>query len=77
MEATGFLLLLGVFALYMLPTIVAVLRHVRQKNAICVLNILLGWLFIPWVIALVWASMNEADRSGKKDDGIYYGGYSA
>lgn len=57
--ATFMLVLTGGVALYLLPTIVAIWRKKRQKNAIAVLNILLGWLFIPWVLALVWASTAE------------------
>jgi hypothetical protein len=49
-----FLVCAGVF-LYFLPTLQA--RSVDHPDAtpIFVLNLLLGWLLIPWVIALVWA----------------------
>lgn len=43
--------------LYMVPTIVASRRDHRNAPAIAVLNIFLGWTFVFWVIALVWASM--------------------
>jgi hypothetical protein len=29
-------------------------RH-RNENAVVILNILLGWTFLGWVLALVWA----------------------
>jgi hypothetical protein len=40
---------------YFLPTLIA--RHVEHKNfsAIAILNLLLGWTFLGWVVALVWA----------------------
>lgn len=46
----------GVFlAIYFLPAIIASHRRHRNKTAITVLNLFLGWTFIGWVIALVWA----------------------
>lgn len=44
---------------YLLPGAIAAKRNHRQFNAIFALNILLGWTFIGWVIALVWALMQE------------------
>lgn len=45
--------------LYMLPSIVAIVRHSeigwpRFWNVV-VFNYLLGWLIIPWFVALYWA----------------------
>jgi hypothetical protein len=40
---------------YMLPTIIASKRRHRNQNAIAILNILFGWTFVGWVIALVWS----------------------
>lgn len=45
------LLLVG----YFLPTLVAISRQRKNKMSIFVLNFFLGWTFIGWVIALVWA----------------------
>lgn len=39
---------------YFVPAIVASARGHHNAGAIAALNILLGWLLIPWVIALVW-----------------------
>lgn len=54
---TGIILLLILICLYFLPSYLAS----EKKNfvAIFTLNLLLGWLLIPWVIALVWALMKE------------------
>ncbi len=47
----------GVLALpiYLLPAIVAFFREHRNKWAVFVLNLFLGWTFAFWVLALVWA----------------------
>jgi hypothetical protein len=41
--------------LYLLPTFVAERRGHYQTTAIFALNLLLGWTFVGWVVALVWA----------------------
>jgi hypothetical protein len=43
------------FVIYFLPSIIALARSKRDIAAIFVLNFLLGWTAIGWVIALVWA----------------------
>ena len=43
------------FILYFLPSIVAFARSKRDAVSIFVLNLLLGWTAVGWVIALVWA----------------------
>jgi branched-subunit amino acid transport protein AzlD len=42
-------------AFYFLPFIIAVFRGHHNSAAIFVLNLLLGWSFIAWIVALVWA----------------------
>lgn len=59
MEIVAVLALLLAFAIglvvYFLPTIIAFNRGTRNGGAIFALNLLLGWTFIGWGIALVWA----------------------
>lgn len=56
----GFVIL-GLLAVgYFVPTVVATLRKHRQAGAIIAVNVLLGWTFIGWVVALVWAMTNPA-----------------
>ena len=47
----------GVFALavYFLPTIIAAVTHAKSIVGIILLNVLAGWTFIGWIIALVWS----------------------
>ncbi len=47
------------FGFYFLPTIVAVIRKKRAVLAVFLLNLLLGWTAICWVIALVWSVLPE------------------
>jgi len=46
-------LLLFLIGLYFLPSIVGSRHH--NASAIFILNLFLGWTFLGWVIALVWA----------------------
>ncbi len=55
-------ILIGV-AIYFLPTIIAARAHHRNANAICALNFLLGWTFVGWVIAFVWALMVGTEKA--------------
>ena len=49
--------------IYFVPTIVAMVREHHNRVAIIVLNLLVGWTIIGWVIALVWAfTMVPASR---------------
>lgn len=54
-----------VVIIYIIPIIVANKRKHPNKLAITVLNIFLGWSFIGWIVALVWACTtnqnNESD----------------
>jgi Superinfection immunity protein len=51
----GLMLALLGLAIYFLPSWVG--RRKRNATAIFALNLLLGWTFIGWVSALVWALM--------------------
>ena len=52
--------LLGSLLLYFLPAYLA--RNKPNFTAILVLNILAGWTFIGWIVALVWALSSEPQR---------------
>lgn len=51
------IILLFVFWLYFLPTIAGWRK--RHSEAIFYLNLFLGWTFIGWVAALIWAAADE------------------
>jgi hypothetical protein len=47
---------IGLVALYLLPTGIALYRGCSAKGWITALNILLGWTLFGWFIALGWAA---------------------
>jgi hypothetical protein len=62
----GFVVLLVVavaIGLYFLPTIVASSRGKANTGAIAALNILAGWTFVGWVVAMVWAMTHDAQAT--------------
>ncbi len=44
--------------IYFLPTIVAMSNSHQSGGGIFILNLLLGWSLLGWVIALVWSFTN-------------------
>lgn len=55
MTFLGALVLVGLIFVYLLPTAVALYREHSNTLGIFILNLFLGWLLVPWVIALVWS----------------------
>ena len=51
------LLVVLIFTIYFLPTLLAFLRQHKNKLAIFLLNLLLGWTVLGWVVSLVWSVM--------------------
>jgi hypothetical protein len=51
-----------VIFMYWLPTIVASRRHHINAGAIGVLNFLLGWTVLGWVVAMVWAVKVDSNQ---------------
>jgi len=42
-------------AIYLTPSFVASARNHQNMTPILILNLFLGWTFLGWVAALVWA----------------------
>jgi hypothetical protein len=56
----GVLFIFVVFpVIYFVPAMVAHKKHHPNATAIFVLDLFLGWTFIGWVLALVWACTNN------------------
>lgn len=51
----GLLVIVIVVAIYFAPAIIAFKKERGNRVAIFVLNLLLGWSFIGWVVSLIWA----------------------
>ena len=47
----------SIFAVYFLPSFIAFSRDHKNKIAIFLLNLLLGWTVLGWVGSLVWSVM--------------------
>ena len=56
MAGTIIILMIGV--IYMLPSIAVIGTTHPQKVPLIIVNILLGWTFVGWVIVLAWAAWN-------------------
>ncbi len=50
-----FFVIILCFIVYFLPSFIAAQNKHRNSTAIGVLNLFVGWTFIGWVVALVWA----------------------
>jgi len=48
-----YLILIGLA--YFIPAVIAFMRGHQSRWAILVLNIVFGWTFIGWIIALIWS----------------------
>jgi hypothetical protein len=51
----GLLFIFFLILLYFLPSIVAYKRKRKNAQAILLLNLLLGWTVIGWIVSIVWA----------------------
>lgn len=58
---------LVVFSLgiYFIPTLIAVGRPCRHLAGIVLLNFFLGWTFVGWVGALIWAVSDSRGQIGQ------------
>ena len=52
--------------IYMFPAYLAHSRGHRNSDSIATFNLFLGWTFIGWISALIWAQ-NDFDRSKQKE----------
>ena len=51
---------------YFIPFFVASAREHRFSNAIGLINLLLGWTFIGWLAAIIWAVNRDVREQGEK-----------
>jgi len=65
----SFGLFLFVAFTYFLPTTIAVMRNFEKKGAVFLVNLLVGWTLIGWIIALVWSLQGPSTQRGKSATG--------
>ena len=53
------LIIIFTIAIYFYPTSTAYCKNKKNKNGIFVINALLGWTLLGWVIAFAWASCDD------------------
>lgn len=55
----GLIILMALYAVFILPYIIpAIIAGVRKHNnyvAILIINAVLGWTIIGWIVALIWS----------------------
>lgn len=61
-EVAAVAIWVGLILAYWAPTLVAALRGHRQMGPILVINLLLGWTFVGWVVALAMALSSQGPR---------------
>lgn len=65
-QLVGFLLLMFAgIAFYFVPTIYAIHKKRKNKEAIFLLNLFLGWTLLGWVVALVWSAVEDSPKNDK------------
>lgn len=65
-----FVMLVMIFALYFTPSIIATARKHQNRIGVILLNLLLGWTIIGWIVALIW-SVSANTRSGARSDEVF------
>jgi hypothetical protein len=53
------LMILVIAAIYFVPALVAYGKSRKNSGAILATNLLLGWTFLGWVVALIWAMTED------------------
>lgn len=54
----GFTVFAIMVAFYFLPVIIASSRDHDRTGLIFIINLLLGWLIVPWLVLVIWAFLD-------------------
>ena len=57
-------------AVYFAPAIIASARGHLSSMAITVLNALLGWTLLGWIVALVWSLTSNTKQNARRAAGL-------
>jgi len=70
-SALWFVKNMGIFAvgavIYLIPTIIAILRSHNKLAQIAAMNIFLGWLIVGWIGAIIWCMTGDVHPKGFLD----------
>ena len=59
-KVISFIFLIIITALiYFVPTIIALVKHHTYKLYIIVINIILGWTLLAWIVCLIWSLIDK------------------
>lgn len=58
-DSFGFIFIIFGLMIYVLPALIAYKKRKKNKGAILLTNLLLGWTMLGWVITLIWAVTND------------------
>jgi hypothetical protein len=58
-------IVIGAALAYFLPGLLGLLRKSNRLNAIFLLNLLLGWTVVGWVVAFIWAIGGDSVAQAK------------
>jgi hypothetical protein len=61
--AQGAGILLALLVAYFFPLVIAIARKHNNKLAISMLNLFLGWTFLGWIGALIWACTSNRAKA--------------
>ncbi len=59
LDLATLIILVATGIVYFMPWFVAVLRDHQQRFMVGLLNLLLGWTLIGWVVAFLWATFSQ------------------
>ena len=55
-------------AVYFLPTIVAIARGKLSGAGVMIMNFVLGWTVIGWVVCFIWAFTGRTKADERRDE---------
>jgi hypothetical protein len=70
----GFVMVIACFGVYILPSMLAWKRGSSRKWKITVINLLLGWTVIGWIVSMVLTYAYEPPPEGEVDEAHIPGG---
>lgn len=59
---TDWILVILMLVLYFAPVVIGWLRDMASLDGVVIVNLFLGWTFLGWVGALVWAFSGETRK---------------